>query len=181
MAEITVSQVTSNVNENNLIHIDFLNGETPVVSSLDIARHFQRRHAHILRDIDRLCSILPKSFNASNFGRVDILDAKGEKRPAYLLTRDAFSLLVMGFTGSAAIRWKLRYIEAFNALEAAVRENVRADALTKSALAVESAYRQGYDAGRASALPDVMSAEQKARSQPRFAGAFSCATHSFGF
>ncbi len=110
-------------------------------------------------------SILPKSFTASNFGFSEYTDKTGRKLRAFLLTRDAFSLLVMGFTGSAAIRWKLRYIEAFNALEAAVRENVRTDALTKSALAVESAYRQGYDAGRASALPDVLSAEQKARKE----------------
>lgn len=35
------------------------------------------------------------------------------KERRYLLTRDAFFLLVMGFTGKAAIQWKLRYIEAF--------------------------------------------------------------------
>lgn len=156
MAANSLSQVTSPVKSENPIHIDFLNNETPVVSSLDVARHFQRRHSNILRDIDRLRSILPKSFNALNFGRVEITDAKGEKRRAYLLTRDAFSLLVMGMTGKAAILWKLRYIEAFNALEAAVLEN-RAD------LARESGYLQGLDAGRASALPEVKAAEAKAR------------------
>ena len=148
MAANSLSQLTSPVKSENPIHIDFLNNETPVVSSLDVARHFQRRHSNILRDIDRLRSILPKSFNALNFGRVEITDAKGEKRRAYLLTRDAFSLLVMGMTGKAAILWKLRYIEAFNALEAAVLEN-RAD------LARESGYLQGLDEGRASALPDT--------------------------
>lgn len=49
--------------------------------------------------------------------------AQPRKDRAYLLTRDGFSLLVMGFTGAAAVRWKIRYIEAFNALEAAVRED----------------------------------------------------------
>lgn len=156
MAANSLSQVTSPVKSGNPIHIDFLNGETPVVSSLDVARHFQRRHSNILRDIDRLCSILPKSFNALNFGRVEITDVKGEKRRAYLLTRDAFSLLVMGMTGKAAILWKLRYIEAFNALEAAALEN-HAD------LARESGYRQGLDEGRAAALPELKAAEAKAR------------------
>lgn len=139
MAENNVSQVTSSVKSGNLICIDFLNGETPVVLSTDVARHFQRRHSHILRDIDRLRSILPKSFTAPNFGLSEYIDSTGRKLTAYLLTRDAFSLLVMGMTGKAAILWKLRYIEAFNALEAAVRENIRTDALEKSAHARQEA------------------------------------------
>lgn len=92
-------------------------GVAPAVLSTDVARHFQRRHNHVLREIERLRSICPKSFNASNFGRVNYTDTKGEKRPACLLTRDALSLLVMGFTGKTAIMWKLCYIEAFNVME----------------------------------------------------------------
>ena len=34
------------------------------------------------------------------------------------MNRDGFSLLVMGFTGSKALEWKVRYIQAFNAMEA---------------------------------------------------------------
>jgi len=34
------------------------------------------------------------------------------------MTRDGFTLIVMGFTGKEAMAWKLRYIEAFNAMEA---------------------------------------------------------------
>ena len=90
MAANSLSQVTSPVKSGTPIHIDFLNGETPVVSSLDVARHFQRRHSHILRDIDRLCSILPKSFTAPNFGLSKYTDSTGRKLTAYLLTRDAF-------------------------------------------------------------------------------------------
>lgn len=157
MAEQSLSQTLPHINDNP-IHIDFLNGGTPVVLSTDVARHFQRRHSHILRDIDRLRSILPKSFNGPNFGLVEIPDAKGEKRPAYKLTRDAFSLLVMGMTGKAAIVWKLRYIEAFNALEAAALES-------RAELAREAGYQQGMDAGRASALPDVKAAEARGRAE----------------
>ncbi len=68
MADTTVSNVVPFVNENSTIHIDFLNGKTSVISLLDIARHFQRRHSQVLRDIDRLRSILPKSFHQPNFG-----------------------------------------------------------------------------------------------------------------
>jgi len=40
------------------------------------------------------------------------------------LTRDGFSMLVMGFTGAEAMQWKVRYIAAFNALEAAVKKSL---------------------------------------------------------
>lgn len=121
MAIKLVSQNTSIVKENGRIRFHSI-GNTPAVLSTEVARHFQKRHSHVLREIDRLRSICPKSFNEPNFGRVNYADVKGEKRPAYLLTRDALSLLVMGFTGKAAIMWKLRYIEAFNAMESRLRD-----------------------------------------------------------
>lgn len=151
MAESSLSQVTPINKENYPVHIDFLNGETPVVSSLDVARHFQRRHSHILRDIDRLRSILPKSFTAPNFGLSEYTDTTGRKLISYLLTRDAFSLLVMGMTGKAAIQWKLRYIEAFNALEAAALGR-------QTELAREAGYRQGRE--ETLALPAVKKERQ---------------------
>ena len=166
MADNSLSHVTLGVNERDEIHFLAI-GSVPAVLSTDVARHFQLRHSHILRDIDRLCSILPKSFNAPNFGRVEISDAKGEKRRAYQLTRDAFSLLVMGMTGKAAIIWKLRYIEAFNAMEARLRDMAAlggAEASSRNAIR-ESGYKEGYDAGRAAALPDVKAAEAKGRAE----------------
>lgn len=155
MAEITVSDLAPFVNENNLIHVEFLNDETPVVSSLDVARHFQKKHKHVLDDIHRILSICPKSFHEPNFRPmfVDVKIGNGATRqaPAFLLTRDAFSLLVMGFTGKAAIQWKLKYIEAFNCLERAVRDNIRTDA-------VEYGRKLGLDEARA--LPAVQAERQ---------------------
>lgn len=136
------------------IHVDFLDPETPVVSSVDVARHFQKKHKHVLDDIHRIQSICPKSFFGPNFRPVDYIDAKGEKRPSCLLTRDAFSLLVMGFTGAAALRWKLRYIEAFNCLEAAIRSNIRTEALEEarklppSEAALKRSYLDGMKEGK---------------------------------
>ena len=108
----------------------------PTCLTTDVARHFQKKHQHVLRDIDRILAISSPE-RASNFGRtfIDVPGPNGAVRQirAYRLTRDAFSILAMGFTGSAAIRWKWRYIEAFNALEAAARETLRAGALEDSA------------------------------------------------
>ena len=142
MAENTVSQVASTVNENTLIHVEFITENTPAVRSDILAEHFNRSHKNVLRDIAKILSKCPESFRRLNFEPmfIDVKIGNGATRKdrAYLLTRDAFSLLVMGFTGAAAIQWKLRYIEAFNALEAAALEN-RAASLAE--LAREAGYR----------------------------------------
>ena len=142
MVENTISQLTPIVK--NTDDIRFLSiGSMPAVLSTDVARHFQRRHSHVLREIDRLRSILPKSFREPNFGLTfRIVPGPNEatrKEKAYLLTRDALSLLVMGFTGKAAIMWKLRYIEAFNTMEQALHENIRREARTGGKEAIHTA------------------------------------------
>lgn len=152
MADNTVSQPTPAVKESPSIHLEFI-GESPAVLSTEVALCFQKKHQHVLRDIDKICSILPKEFTASNFGRSEYTDSTGRKLPAFLLTRDAFSLLVMGFTGSAAVRWKLKYIEAFNALEAAALEH-------RTELAREAGYLQGVDETRA--LPAIQAGRRVA-------------------
>lgn len=53
-------------------------------------------HKNVIRAIENL----PKDeFNRLNFEPVKYEDTKGEKRPMYLMTRDGFSMIVMGFTG----------------------------------------------------------------------------------
>lgn len=158
MAENSLSQAVSFINDNSTMEVGLTAEGQPAVRSDIVAYHFHRNHRDVLRDIRKLRAKCPESFYQRNFAPVEYTDSKGEKRPACLLTRDAFSLLVMGFTGAEAVRWKIRYIEAFNTLEAAALES-------RAELARESAYRQGYDEGRASALPDVQDAEIKARKE----------------
>ncbi|MDR2055659.1 MAG: Rha family transcriptional regulator [Desulfovibrio sp.] len=131
-----------------VISVEFLSdGETPTVSSLEVAKHFQKKHKDILREIERIRSICPKLFFGRNFTPNEYKDSIGRTLPCYRLTRDAFSLLAMGFTGKNAIQWKLRYIEAFNALEAAVLENARSAALEQGkALALAEGRAEGAKA-----------------------------------
>jgi Rha family phage regulatory protein len=100
----------------------------PVVSSLDVAEHFSKRHDHVIRAVQTILCNSPESFSAPNFGAADYIDAQGKKRLRYHLTRDGFTLLAMGFTGRKALAWKLRYIEAFNAMEAELAARREADA-----------------------------------------------------
>lgn len=94
-------------------------GGIPVVNSRDVAEFFEKEHKNVLRDIDGILTgsdVSPSWFRAS-----DYLDAKGESRRSFDLTRQGFTLLVMGWTGERAMTFKIRYIEAFDAMEAALR------------------------------------------------------------
>lgn len=101
--------------------LSLVNG-VPVVLSTVIAERFDKQHKHVLEAIRKLINDLPEDFRLPNFRQTVVTRPNPSggapiESPAYNLTRDAFSLLVMGFTGSEAIRWKLNFIAAFNGLE----------------------------------------------------------------
>jgi Rha family phage regulatory protein len=84
---------------------------------LDVARHFEKQHKDVLRSIGNITADLPAEFGERNFTPTSYQTGQGKTHPAYNLTRDGFSLLAMGFTGAKAMKWKVRYIQAFNAME----------------------------------------------------------------
>lgn len=93
--------------------------ERPVVTSLDVAETFGKDHRHVLRDIrDLKCS---EEFRVSNFGQSSYENTQGKIQPMYFMTRDGFTLLVMGYTGDLAMNFKEAYIKQFNAMELAQR------------------------------------------------------------
>lgn len=84
-------------------------------SSRQVAEEFGKQHDNVLRDIRNLdCSL---GFNVLNFEGVKYKDAKGEKRPEYLMTKDGFTFLVMGYRGKKAAKFKEAYINRFNQME----------------------------------------------------------------
>lgn len=99
------------------------NEEITVVTSLDIAETFGKRHADVLRDIENLqCS---EQFTQRNFALTSYKDASGKSNKEYLITRDGFALLVMGYTGEKAMKFKEAYIRQFNAMEKALIDKIR--------------------------------------------------------
>lgn len=90
------------------------NGE-PVASSRQIAESFGKEHKDVLRAIENIkaqnCAL------TSMFFPTTYTAGTGKAYPMYLMNRDGFTLLAMGFTGKAALEWKLKYIAAFNAME----------------------------------------------------------------
>lgn len=92
-----------------------------VTTSLQVADSFNKKHQHVLRDIDALQE------DVSNFGQMFIEgnedDLYGRPRRIYFISRDGFFLLAMGFTGKKAIGFKQKYIEAFNDMEDTIRKS----------------------------------------------------------
>lgn len=90
--------------------------EMTAVSSLDVADTFEKRHADVLRDIEELgCS---KDFRERNFALSKYLVENNKRSyPMYYMTRDGFTILVMGYAGEKAMRFKEAYIRQFNAME----------------------------------------------------------------
>ncbi len=113
----------------NDIILSTQNGE-PVASSRDVAKRFGKNHRDVLRAIEDILEGVRKiAQTPTEEGVLKIeqtpLFFKSEythpqnhqKYPMYLMNRDGFSLLAMGFTGKEAVQWKLKYIEAFNQME----------------------------------------------------------------
>lgn len=104
----------------NLITLD-TSGQ-PVASSRDIAEHFGKEHKNVLRDIETLQEGMLNFEQTPMFFKTTYIHPQnGQEYPMYLMNRDGFTLLAMGFTGKAALEWKLKYIEAFNAMESELR------------------------------------------------------------
>jgi Rha family phage regulatory protein len=98
----------------------FESHEQAVVSSRAIAERFGKEHRNVTRDIEKLTAQNPAVKNMFKKGFYETERGRGYKE--YLMNRDGFTLLAMGFTGKAALEWKLKYIEAFNRMEAFIRE-----------------------------------------------------------
>ena len=96
-----------------------------VTTSLQVAESFEKRHDHILRDIEALKKDVP------NFGEMfhesETPDSYKRMRKTYYMNRDGFTLLAMGFNGKKALEFKLKYIQAFNQMEQTLLEQPQPD------------------------------------------------------
>lgn len=92
----------------------------PVTTSLLVAEKFEKNHSHVLRDIENLsCS---KEFRESNFGLSSYTSQQNKELPMYVMTKDGFTFLVMGYTGDKAGKFKEDYIGAFNQMEQTLKQ-----------------------------------------------------------
>ena len=124
-----------NYMENELLKIV---NDIPTANSKDIAEHFGKEHKHVLRDIENYKK------DVSNFGLMFFEttepDNYGREQKIYLMNRDGFSLLCLGFTGKKALEWKLKYIDAFNKMEYEIQK------INSKAKLLMAIYNGGQDA-----------------------------------
>lgn len=129
-----------------------------VVRSIDVANNFNKRHDNVLKDIETLVEKDLLKFQEM-FYKDSYTDFYGREQKCYLMNRDGFSLLVMGFTGNKALEWKLKYIQGFNNLEKALNSPARI-----MARALQMAHREleGLQAYKAIANQRLNELEPKA-------------------
>ncbi len=110
-------------------------------TSIDVAEKFGKRHDTVLRQIKRVMAdtsdqapahkiaggskvpapkIAGGDFGKQNFRATTYLDEQNQRRPMFEMTRSGFTILAMGFTGKVALEWKIKYEQAFSAMERAL-------------------------------------------------------------
>ncbi|SKB01317.1 phage regulatory protein, rha family [Caloramator quimbayensis] len=105
----------------------------PVVSSRKVAEVFEKQHGHVIRDIEKVLADLLigglSNFGESNFIKSSYKNSQNKRQPEYIMTKDGFTLLVMGYSGEKATRFKVAYIERFNQMENFIKSlaEVKAD------------------------------------------------------
>lgn len=100
----------------------YLKNDEPVCSSLQVAEKFGKRHADVMRSIDNLIKNDSTQNCVQCFKQSAYKDDTGKSNKMYVMNKDGFAFLVMGFTGKKANEWKWQYIKAFNQMEKFIRE-----------------------------------------------------------
>ncbi len=125
---------------NELVEIVSERNGVPITTSRKIAQVFGKEHKNVLRDIESI--IIDDEFSRLNF-ELSNYKSRGKKYSEYILTKNGFTLLVMGYTGEKAMRFKKAYICQFDAMESFIKSiqvaKLDYPALTK---AIEQAHEE---------------------------------------
>ncbi len=100
----------------------YLKNDKVVCSSLQVAEKFRKRHADVVRSIENLIKNDSTQNCVQCFKQSTYKDGTGKSNKMYVMNRDGFTFLVMGFNGKKANEWKWQYIKAFNQMEKFIRE-----------------------------------------------------------
>ncbi len=103
---------------NNLVVIQ---KRQAVTTSLQVAESFEKQHKNVIQAIENLVaenSAMKNMFYEGTYSN------RGKQYKMYFMNRDGFTLLAMGFNGSKALDFKLKYIEAFNKMEAQLKTDL---------------------------------------------------------
>ena len=115
----------------------FIQNDQALTTSLKVAETFEKEHFNVMRDIRDLLKQIGDSskLNSPLFEESTYINQQNKQQPMYLMNRDGFTLLAMGFTGKKALKFKLAYIDAFNKMQKKLAELLAAG---KDAIWVET-------------------------------------------
>lgn len=91
-----------------------------ITTSLLVAETFEKEHRNVLKAIRKLMSATNVAV-AQMFDETTYVNEQGKEQPMFFMNRDGFTLLAMGFSGERALKFKVDYINAFNAMEAELK------------------------------------------------------------
>lgn len=106
----------------------FVTGENVVTDSLVICNVFGKEHKHVMRDIDNQISKLieagEEQFSQSNFG-LSHFEVRGKQYRKYVLTEDAFALIVMSYVTPAAMSMKVAFLAEFKKMKEYIQNSLK--------------------------------------------------------
>ena len=106
-----------------MTNLVIMKNQQAVTSSLQVAETFEKNHQHVLRDLDNLKEGVQKWTDL--FYEDEYVHPQNKQTyRQIIMNRDGFTLLAMGFTGSKALQFKLKYIEAFNEMENHIKQQL---------------------------------------------------------
>ena len=91
-----------------------------ITTSLLVAETFEKEHRNVLKSIRKLMSATNVAV-AQMFDETTYVNEQGKEQPMFVMNRDGFTLLAMGFSGEKALEFKVKYINAFNEMEAELK------------------------------------------------------------
>lgn len=137
-----------------------------VTTSLKVAEIFEKEHKDVMKSIRNL---MAQNFAVKKmFVEDSYLNSRNQQQPMYYMNRDGFTLLAMGFTGSKAMEFKLKYIEAFNKMEQIVRQELPQTPEEKLALTMQVTLRLDKRVGKLEKSIDEIQNKSEIDSDQRY-------------
>ena len=95
----------------------------PLTNSKLVAEVFEKEHKHVREAIKKLLTTAENSTVRQMFSESTYLNEQNKEQPMFIMNQDGFTLLAMGFNGKKAMEFKLKYIEAFNAMKRQIEQS----------------------------------------------------------
>lgn len=98
--------------------------DQPLTNSKLVAEVFEKEHKNVMQSIRKLMEgTAQNSAVRQMFSESTYLNEQNKEQPMFVMNQDGFTLLAMGFNGKKAMEFKLKYIEAFNAMKRQIEQS----------------------------------------------------------